>query len=1232
MKRYHPSNTLLRRSGLALLVSILFCIASAHASQHPYLAKHGIVFSSGDKYLAETDLQFDGNGPSLAISRYYNSQSQTLGLLGYGWSGGVAQLSWLRILGSQIVLNQVNGKQINFMKNASGDWINQNGRLQTITTTPENGYQLKESNGTVNIYDATGNLLQRTDKNNYQLLFTYQSNQLATITDTLGRTLAFTYTDGKLTGLTTPVGTFTYAYDGNNNLISVTRPDGKSKTYLYQDAADIHNLTGIVDESGARIQTLTYDSSDRVITSSMTGGSDAVTITYPAALTRTVTDSLGTVSTYELEVLNGVARVKSFTGPGCSGSCGDSTGSSYTYTSRQQVSSVTDANGIITTSTYDANGNRLTKTDASGTPLARTITSTYTANNELATVTEPSMNNPGQNRVTTLTYDANGNMLTRTRSGYAGTTAIAETTTFTYNTLGQITSVGGPRTDVADTLTLTYYPNTADQGNNRGQLHTLINDLSQTTTYSDYTAIGKPGTITDANGLATTLTYSFKGAVLTRATSGLTTSYGYDDAGRLLTITLPGSRTLTYTYSGNLVASITDSLGNTISYRYDAKGQLTGQDIHDPANILTFTLSQTYDAAGNLATRVYPGNGQESFSYDAVHNLVQAIDPVSVQTDYNFDALGRLLSETKAGTTLATSSYDSHDNRISVTDARNHATTSSFDDLGRVRAVTSPDTGATSATYDQAGNLLTLTDAKGQTIAATYDALNRPLTQSYPGAAREIVSTYDQPFKGRLSTIQEEESNRSFAYNTLGQVISETRTIGTTTATVHYAYNSTTGELASITYPSGRVLSFSRDSAGQVSGLAMDGSPLVTNIAHLPYGPVTSATLGSVNLTRSYDQRYQMSRLQAGSLDSTYTRDQAGRVTGITNIPGPTAETFTTTATIHPNNNQLLGLSGSETIAYSHDANGNVITDGSFTYTWDALNRLVQVQESGSIIATYGYDSQNRRIRKTVGGQSIHYHYDLNNQLVAESLADGTPLRDYFYLNNEPIALREYQNNPGLYYYITDHLGTPRRLITSIGTVVWEAAYLPFGQAQVKTGTVQNNLRFPGQYFDSETGLHYNWNRYYDPASGRYLSADPIGLAGGMNLYAYVGGDPVNWVDPEGLVAFDFKAGTHVPIRLYPVSFGASAGPGGGGPEVVVGSYWDVGFSVGMKDFSDTGGLQSGNTLNIGFGKYLGLQFNFRKDKKWYDPSTWLDGVSAGLGLALSLPMTYTIPYDECSN
>ncbi|MCI5122187.1 MAG: hypothetical protein D3908_13545, partial [Candidatus Electrothrix sp. AUS4] len=106
---------------------------------------------------------------------------------------------------------------------------------------------------------------------------------------------------------------------------------------------------------------------------------------------------------------------------------------------------------------------------------------------------------------------------------------------------------------------------------------------------------------------------------------------------------------------------------------------------------------------------------------------------------------------------------------------------------------------------------------------------------------------------------------------------------------------------------------------------------------------------------------------------------------------------------------------------------------------------------------------------------------------------------------------------PVLYYYITDHLGTPQMVVDATGQVLWQGDYLPFGEVQVAVNQVGNSIRFPGQYFDGETGLHYNWNRYYDPATGRYISADPIGFDGGMNLFAYVGADPINRIDPDGL-------------------------------------------------------------------------------------------------------------------
>lgn len=168
----------------------------------------------------------------------------------------------------------------------------------------------------------------------------------------------------------------------------------------------------------------------------------------------------------------------------------------------------------------------------------------------------------------------------------------------------------------------------------------------------------------------------------------------------------------------------------------------------------------------------------------------------------------------------------------------------------------------------------------------------------------------------------------------------------------------------------------------------------------------------------------------------------------------------------------------------------------------------------------YACDLFRRRIKKTVSGTTTHFHYDLQGRLIAETARDGTALRDYIYQNGNLVAVKLHGIQAGVYYVISDHLGTPQQIVDSTGTVVWKAAYFPFGKAQILTETITNNIRFPGQYFDAETGLHYNWNRYYDPDTGRYLTPDPIGLVGGMNLYAYVGGDPVNWIDPLGLAPF----------------------------------------------------------------------------------------------------------------
>ncbi|MCK9296643.1 MAG: RHS domain-containing protein, partial [Desulfobulbaceae bacterium] len=175
------------------------------------------------------------------------------------------------------------------------------------------------------------------------------------------------------------------------------------------------------------------------------------------------------------------------------------------------------------------------------------------------------------------------------------------------------------------------------------------------------------------------------------------------------------------------------------------------------------------------------------------------------------------------------------------------------------------------------------------------------------------------------------------------------------------------------------------------------------------------------------------------------------------------------------------------------------------------------ISQGTETLAEYAYDFQGRRVKKTVGGMTTCYVYDADNNLIAEIAGDGTPLRDYIYLGSEPVAMKVYGAQAGIYYFLNDHPGTPQKIVDSTGTMVWEAAYLPFGQAQMLVATITNNLRFPGQYFDAETGLHYNWHRYYDPSAGRYLTPDPIGLDGGINLYAYANNNPVNWIDPSGL-------------------------------------------------------------------------------------------------------------------
>jgi RHS repeat-associated protein len=239
---------------------------------------------------------------------------------------------------------------------------------------------------------------------------------------------------------------------------------------------------------------------------------------------------------------------------------------------------------------------------------------------------------------------------------------------------------------------------------------------------------------------------------------------------------------------------------------------------------------------------------------------------------------------------------------------------------------------------------------------------------------------------------------------------------------------------------------------------------------------------------------------------------------------------------------------GGETI--DRDAAGNLVADkgGNRTFQYNDAGRLEEVVEDGKVVGEYRYDYQNRRVLKTVKKGTFVYHYDLAGQLLAETDSAGRLIRGYVWAEGEPLAQLsvpgsrpvQAQSNNGkgkalgqangkqnkktqLAYLNTDHLMTARLATDDAGTVLWEWDSTAFGFGLPNEDVDGDgdltivNLRFPGQYLDEATGFYYNWNRYYDPGTGRYITSDPIGLDGGLNTYIYVENNPLGLVDPLGL-------------------------------------------------------------------------------------------------------------------
>jgi RHS repeat-associated protein len=936
-------------------------------------------------------------------------------------------------------------------------------------------------------------ILEKLDDSHYEL------------SDKAGRT--FTYAQPSATGdkiyLTTIKDVHSNSVSlgySNNQLATITDAVGQTTTLHY-------NSDGLVERMSdpfGREAVFTYDA-DRNLTDLKDIGGYTTSVEYDANSIMQALINDGGRTEFKIEAATGTYSAVQYPLPGTDIGCS----SRVTITHPDGGKEEYYYNGVNGSLWHVLPGDYRDPFETINNLSTEVPKSTYTFANtvkgvrsKIATKTNPN----GETKRYTYDYATGRNLTTADAAG--------NTSKKTYTEKGQIETRTAPNgrltryiydTDTNDLLSIIDEHGATTMTYDDKHQVTSTTDLSGKTTSYEYNTSGQLSKITDPLGTETLLIYngdhrlqniSKAGQILSTITydamgrqktsldaTGLLLSYDYDDLNHLTTITYPDAKTESYEYSSshspNLATASTDRAG--------------GRSVLD------------YNGLKELVSSINPEGGVSGYERDSNGNIAAFVDPNHNSTLFDYDATNRLIKRTYADGKSLSYSYNNTGLLQSVTNSRGQKTTYYYDENGNLLTIDYSDweTPDVYYSYDGFDRLTQVEDGAGIT-RFTYDSASR--VETVDGPWEDDTLTYSYDYLGRIVSVElQNGKTRSHIYDELGRLVSIT--IGTDEFSYEYE-NGGSPLVEKLVRPNGSSTSYSYDSLNRLLEISnSDSHAAVLN---------------------KYEYSYNAEDLRDKEI-----------ITNTLTAPTPTEGVNVSDYNVV---NQLLANSNPDE-SFVYDEDGNMVEgytqDGEeFTAGYDQEDRLTSISFSDSdgihhlIKYSYGHDSFLVRIEKREDTVLVSDTRIVRNGnlVIQERDADNSVLREYLWgknLGGGIGGLLQLSQDGSDYAYLYDGKGNVTSLLDSSGAIVASYRYDTFGKVVATSGSLNQPFQFSTKRFDSDTGLNYYGYRFYNPSIERWMNRDPLGEAGGINLYGFVGGDPVNWVDPWGLERWPAPDGTH---------------------------------------------------------------------------------------------------------